>query len=158
MMTQLVRVELGKNIEESHMRNRQLIAAWAFDLGNSEKIITKKSREGKTFFVVNNHILLREIFGSMLREIQRIKSEGDYEAGKNLVEKYGVKVDFELHKEVLERWNKLNIAPFSGFINPRLVPVFNEGTIVDVNIEYPEEFTGQMLEYAEKHSFLPTQN
>jgi len=157
-MTQLVRVELGKNIEESHMRNRQLIAAWAYDLGKSDKIITKKTRDGKTFFVVNNHILLREIFGSMLREIQRIKSEGDYDAGKNLVEKYGVKVDFDLHKEVLERWKKLNIAPFSGFINPRLVPVFNDGTIVDVNIEYPEDFTGQMLEYAEKHSFLPTQN
>jgi dipeptidyl-peptidase-3 len=158
MMTQLVRVELGKNIEESHMRNRQLIAAWAYHLGKSDKIITKKTRDGKTFFVVNNHILLREIFGSMLREIQRIKSEGDYETGKNLVEKYGVKVDFELHKEVLERWKKLNIAPFSGFINPRLVPVFNDGTIVAVNIEYPEDFTGQMLEYAEKHSYLPTQN
>jgi dipeptidyl-peptidase-3 len=158
MMTQLVRVEPGKNIEESHMRNRQLIAAWAYEKGKSENIIEKKTRDGKTFFVVNNHVLLREIFGALLREIQRIKSEGDYEAGKNLVEKYGVKVDLDLHQEVLERWKKLNIAPFSGFINPRLVPVFDGENIVDVKIEYPEDFIGQMLEYGEKHSFLPTKN
>lgn len=158
MMTQLVRVEPGKNIEESHMRNRQLIAAWAFEKGKADKVIEKKTRDGKTFFVVNNHVLLREIFGALLREIQRIKSEGDYEAGKNLVEKYGVKVDLDLHQEVLERWKKLNIAPFSGFINPRLVPVFENKNIVDVKIEYPGDFTEQMLEYAEKHSFLPTKN
>ena len=158
LMTQLVRVEPGKNIEESHMRNRQLIAAWAYEMGKAENIIERKSRDGKTFFVINNHLLLREIFGAMLREIQRIKSEGDFEAGKNLVEKYGVKVDPDLHKEVLERWKKLNIAPFSGFINPRLSPVFDNEAIVDVKIEYPDDFTEQMLEYAGKYSFLPTVN
>ncbi len=158
LMTQLVRVELGKNIEESHMRNRQLIAAWAFELGKTNQVIERKSKSGKTFFTINNYPKLREIFGEMLREIQRIKSEGDFEAGKNLVENYSVKVDLELHREVLERWKKLNIAPFSGFINPRLLPVFVNENIVDVKIEYPEDFAEQMLEYAEKHSFLPTQN
>jgi len=156
LMTQLVRVELGKNIEESHMRNRQMIAAWAFELGKAENVIEKKVRDGKTYFIVNDYQKLRIIFGRMLREVQRIKSEGDYEAGKNLVENYGVKVDQYLHREVLERWKKLDIAPFSGFINPRLVPVYENGNIVDVNIEYPEDFLEQMLEYAENHSFLPT--
>nr|NQU89428.1 dihydrofolate reductase [Bacteroidota bacterium] len=158
LMTQLVRVGLGKNIEESHMRNRQLIAKWAYEKGLHDNVIEKKTKEGKTYFVINDHILLRDIFGALLREIQRIKSEGDYEAAKSLVENYGVKVNRDLHEEVLTRWKKLNIAPFAGFINPRLVPVFENDSIVDVKIEYPDDFSEQMLEYAEKYAYLPEIN
>jgi len=156
LMTQLVRVEPGKNIEESHMRNRQLIAKWAYEKGNAENVIERKVKDGLTYFVVNNYEKLRNLFGKLLSEVQRIKSEGDYEAGKNLVETYGVVVDQELHAEVLERWKKLNIAPFAGFINPKLSAVYkDDGTIKDVSIEYPDDFSTQMLEYADKYSFLP---
>lgn len=158
LMIQLVRVEPGKNIEESHMRNRQLIASWAYEKGQKDNVIEKKVKDGKTFFVVNDHQKLRIIFGQLLREVQRIKSEGDYEAGKNLVEKYGVKVDQEIHQEVLERWQKLGIAPFSGFINPRLTPIFTNGVLKDVIAEYPDDFASQMLEYSVKYSFLPVNN
>ncbi len=158
MMTQLVRVEPGKDIEESHMRNRQLIAKWAYEKGKPENVIEKKTRDGLTFFVVNDHEKLREIFGELLREIQRIKSEGDYEAAKSMVENYGVKVDREIHKEVLERWKKLNIAPFSGFINPKLIPIIIGESIEDIKIEYPDNFMDQMLEYGEKYSTLPFPN
>jgi dipeptidyl-peptidase-3 len=159
LMTQLVRVESGKNIEESHMRNRQMIAKWAYEKGLAENVIEKKTRNGKTFFVINDHLKLRSLFGELLREVQRIKSEGDFEAGKKLVETYGVKVDEEIHAEVLERWKKLNIAPFAGFINPRLEPVFeDDGTLLDVNISYPDDFAQQMMEYGEKYSFLPDYN
>ena len=159
LMTQLVRVELGKNIEESHMRNRQLIVKWAFEKGKPENVILKKVKNGKTYFVVNDYEKLRWLFGELLHEVQRIKSEGDYEAGKNLVETYGVKVDYGLHKEVLERWKKLNIAPFAGFINPKLTAVYNnDGTIKGVKIEYPDDFAMQMMEYAEGYSYLPDYN
>lgn len=154
LMTQLVRVEPGQNIEESHMRNRQLIAKWALEKGAPQNVIEKRTRDGKTYFVVNDHQKLRKIFGELLREVQRIKSEGDFEAARNLVENYGVKVDPEIHAEVLERWKKLNIAPFAGFINPRLVPVLENGSISDVKIEYPDDFTTQMLEYGRKYSLL----
>ena len=152
LMTQLVRVELGKNIEESHMRNRQLIAKWVFEKGSPTQILERKVKDGKTFFIVNDHQKLRELFGDLLAEVQRIKSEGDFEAGKNLVENYGVKVDYDLHKEVLDRWEKLNIAPYSGFINPQLKPIISHGEIADVIIEYPEDFSEQMLHYAENYS------
>lgn len=158
LMIQLVRVEPGKNIEESHMRNRQLIAAWAYEKGKPDNVIEKKVKNGKTFFVVNDHEKLRNLFGTLLCEVQRIKSEGDYEAGKNLVENYGVKVDQEIHGEVLERWKKLGIAPFSGFINPCLVPVFQQGELTNVEVFYPDDFTGQMLEYGLNYSFLPVSN
>jgi dipeptidyl-peptidase III len=158
LMTQLVRIEPGKNIEESHMRNRQLIAKWTYEKGKPENVIEKKMRDGKTFFVVNDHARLRELFGELLCEVQRIKSEGDFEAAKNLVENYGVKVDKQLHREVTERWKSLNIPPFSGFINPALVPVFENGEITDVKIEYPDNFTRQMLEYGQKYAFLPVIN
>ena len=158
LMTQLVRIELGKNIEEAHMRNRQLIAMWAFEKGKADNVIEKKIKDGKTFFVINDYDKLRNLFGQLLREIQKIKSEGDYEAGKNLVENYGVKVDQALHKEILERYKKLNIAPYAGFINPMLVPVMNGDEIIDVKIEYPDDFTKQMLLYAKEYSFLPTYN
>lgn len=152
LMTQLVRVELGKNIEESHMRNRQIIAKWAYERAKGDKIIEKKTKAGKTYFIVNDHQKLRDIFGKLLAEVQRIKSEGDYQAGKELVENYGVRVDYDLHKEVLERWKKLNIAPYAGFINPMLKPVFKEGSIIDIEIEYPEDFGEQMLYYSKNYS------
>jgi dipeptidyl-peptidase-3 len=158
LMIQLARVQPGENIEEAHMRNRQLIAMWAYEKGKPENIIEKKVRDGKTFFVINDYNKLRNLFGQLLREIQKIKSEGDYEAGKNLVENYGVKVDQALHKEILERYKKLNIAPYAGFINPMLVPVMNGDEIIDVKIEYPDDFTKQMLFYAKEYSFLPTYN
>ncbi|MGK9369394.1 dipeptidyl-peptidase 3 family protein [Melioribacter sp. Ez-97] len=158
LMTQLARVELGDDIEQAHMRNRQLVSGWVYEKGMNDNVIEKKVRDGKTFFVINDYRKLRDLFGELLREIQRIKSEGDYEAGKNLVENYGVKVDRELHAEVLERYKKLNIAPYAGFINPVLVPVMNGDEIIDVKIEYPEDFTEQMLYYAKEYSFLPTYN
>lgn len=158
LMVQLARVKLGENIEEAHMRNRQLVAKWAFEKGAKEYVIEKKQRDGKTYFVVNDYNKLRKLFGELLREIQRIKSEGDFNAGRNLVENYGVKVDPVLHKEVLERYQKLNIAPYAGFIQPKLVPIKQGEKIIDVKIEYPEDFTKQMLEYAEKYSLLNTYN
>ena len=154
LMTQLVRVELGQNIEESHMRNRQLIAKWVYEKGQSGNVIEKKVRNGKTYFVVNDHQALRKLFGDLLREVQRIKSEGDFEAARDLVENYGVKVDRKIHEEVLARWKKLNIAPFAGFLNPKLTPVFNDGKLRDVKIDYPDDFQAQMLDYGEKYAFL----
>lgn len=154
LMTQLVRVELGKNLEEAHMRNRQLIAKWAFDLGKEENVIEKIRKNDKTYFRITNHFKLREIFGIQLREIQRIKSTGDYKAASGLIEKYAVKVDFEIHQEVLERWQKLNIPPYSGFINPKLVPVLNDDKIIDIKVFYPDDFATQMLEYSEETSNL----
>jgi len=155
LMTQLVRIELGKNIEEEHMQNRQLVAAWVMEKGASENVIEKVVRDGKTYFNINDYTKLRMLFGELLKEIQRIKSEGDFEAGKALVENYGVKVDQDLHKEVLERVKPLDIAPYSGFVNPVLVPVKNDaGEIIDIKIEYPKSFIEQMLDYGKKYSFL----
>ena len=155
LMTQLRRLEPGEVVEEAHMRNRQMIAKWAFEKGAADNVIERKERDGKTFFVVNDYVKLRELFGELLREIQRIKSEGDYEAGKNLVENYGVQVDQEIHREVLERAEKLKSAPYGGFINPVLVPVEDEnGNITDVKVEYPNDFTQQMLNYSEKYGNL----
>ncbi len=154
LMTQLVRVKAGQNVEESHMRNRQLIAKWTYEKGRDENVIEKKQRDGKTYFVVNDHEKLRELFGNLLREVQRMKSEGDFDAARNLVENYGVKVDREIHEEVLQRWEKLDIAPFAGFLNPRLVPVFSNEEISDIKIEYPDDFSAQMLEYSEGYTFL----
>ena len=158
MMVQLVRLELGDNLEEAHMRNRQLVASWAYEQGKEENVIEKVTKDGKTYFVVRDYLKLREIFGRLLREMQRIKSEGDYEAGKALVENYGVKVDPVLHKEVRERNEKLGIAPYAGFINPVLVPVMEGDKLVDVKVEYPDDFTEQMLYYAKEYSYLPTYN
>jgi dipeptidyl-peptidase-3 len=155
-MQQLDRVVLGKDLEEDHMRNRQLVAAWAYDQGRADNVIERRERDGKTYFVVNDYQKLREIFGAQLRELQRIKSTGDHDAIAALVEKYGVKVDRTLHAEVLERYAKLDIPPYAGFIQPRLVPVEDNGRIVDVQIEYPDDFAAQMLEYAERYSYLPT--
>ncbi|MCB0649767.1 MAG: dihydrofolate reductase [Saprospiraceae bacterium] len=155
MMTQLRRIQPGKDIEESHMRNRQLVASWAFEKGKADNVVERVTRDGKTYFKINDYQKLRGYFGDLLREIQRIKSEGDYEAGRALVENYGVKVDQALHAEVLERAEKLNIPPYGGFINPKLVPITDaNGEITDIKVEYPDDFTAQMLEYAKDYSFL----
>ncbi|NNF33901.1 MAG: dihydrofolate reductase [Saprospiraceae bacterium] len=155
LMKQLRRIELGKDIEESHMRNRQLISKWAYEMGKDDNVIEMVTGEGKTYININDYDKLREIFGVQLRELQRIKSEGDYDAGKHLVETYGVKVDPALHKEVLDRAAKLKSPPYSGFVNPKLVPVKDaSGNITDVKIEYPDSFEEQMMEYAEKYSTL----
>lgn len=158
LMTQLARLEFGDEIEESHMRNRQLVASWAFERGAKDKVIERVQRDGKTYFVINDYDKLRVIFGELLAEIQRIKSTGDYEAGKALIETYGVKVDKALHQEVLSRYKTLGIAPYSGFIQPKLVPVYLEDELVDVLIEYPLDFAKQMLHYADNYSFLPAIN
>ncbi|MDQ2178852.1 dihydrofolate reductase [Marinifilum sp. D714] len=156
LLTQLTRIELGKDIEESHMRNRQLIAKWVFERGDNA--IEKVKKEDKTFFVVKDYEKLRGLFGELLAEVQRIKSVGDLEAGKALVENYGVKVDEDLHKEVKERFEKLNLAAYAGFINPDYHPIIENDEIVDVEISYPMDFMEQMLEYSEKYSFLPHVN
>ena len=155
LMLQLRRLEPGKDIEEAHMRNRQMIAQWAYEKGLEENVIEKRVRESKTFFVINDYEKLRGLFGELLKEIQRIKSQGDYEAGKALIENYGVKVDQELHQEVLTRYAKLKSSPYSGFINPELVPVTDEeGNITDVTVTYPNDFMKQMLSYSERYGFL----
>ncbi|WP_417589853.1 dipeptidyl-peptidase 3 family protein [Owenweeksia hongkongensis] len=154
LMLQLRRLEVGEIIEEDHMRNRQLVAKWAYETGKEDNIIEKKTLDGKTYFVINDYDKLREIFGDQLREIQRIKSEGDYEAGKKLVETYGVQVDPAIHKEVLARTEKLHIAPYNGFIQPELKPVMEGDSITDIEVNYPTDFTQQMLMYGEKYSFL----
>lgn len=158
LMTQLTRLKLGDNLEEAHMRNRQLNARWAYEHGKKDSVVVFVKKDGKTYVQVNNYEKLRELFGQLLREIQRIKSEGDYAAGKNLVETYGVQVDKELHKEVLDRFAKLNIKPYKGFIQPKLVPVMDGDKITDVKVEYPESFYQQMMEYAKQYSYLPVKN
>ena len=159
LLTQLIRIKLGDDIEESHMRNRQMVSKWAYEKGLDDNVIEKVVRDNKTYFVINNYEKLRVLFGKLLREIQRIKSEGDYEAGKNLIENYGVKVDQELHIEVLRRNAKFTSAPYSGFINPELVPVFNESNeITDIKITQPKDFATQMIDYAKKYTTLPDYN
>ena len=158
LMLQLNRIELGEKIEQAHMRNRQLVSKWVYEKGKNENVIEKKLKDGKTYFVINDYQKLRQLFGILLRDIQKITSEGDFEAAKNLVETYGVKVDKELHKEVKERYARLNIAPYKGFINPVLKPIYNGDKIIDVKIEYPEDFVEQMLYYDENYSFLPIKN
>ncbi len=155
MMTQLMRIEPGKDVEEAHMRNRKLISEWAYEHGRSENVIEMVTIEGKTFIKINDYERLRELFGELLEEIQRIKSKGDYEAGRDLVEKYAVKVDSKLHNEVLERYSRLNIAPYKGFVNPVYTPIFDtEGNIADVMIDYSEDYVSQMLRYSRDYSPL----
>lgn len=159
LITQLVRIEEGKDIEEDHMRNRQLVAGWAYEKGKKDNVIEKKTKDGKTYFVINDYEKLRVLFGELLKEIQRIKSEGDFTGGQNLVENYGVKVDKALHTEVLARYKKLGDKPYKGFIQPKLVPVMDaNGKITDVKVEYPTSFLEQCLEYGKKYGFLPNYN
>ncbi len=158
IMTQLSRIEPGKDVEESHMRNRKLIAEWCYERGQAENVIEWVTENGKRYIVVNDFEKLRTLFGELLCEMQRIKSEGDYEAGKEIVERYAVKVDPELHREVLERNAKLGIEPYGGFVNPEYRLVERGGEIVDVEISYPANYVEQMLHYGEHYSFLPTLN
>lgn len=158
LMTQLTRIQPGNNIEQAHMRNRQLISKWCYENGKGDNVIDKISKDGKTYYRINDYDKLNELLGNLLAEVQRIKSEGDYEAGKALVENYAVKVDPVLHAEVLERYSKLNLAPYGGFINPDLVPVYDGENIIDVNVEYPDDFSQQMMKYAKEYSYLPTYN
>ena len=158
MMTQLARIEPGKNVEESHMRNRKLIAEWCYERGKADNVIEMVKENGKTYVVVNDFEKLRGLFGEMLREVQRIKSEGDYEAGRELVERYAVVVDPELHKEVRDRYYALNIEPYGGFVNPEFELVEKDGKVVDVKISYPANYVEQMLGYSKNYSFLPNVN
>ena len=158
LMTQLTRLKPGAQIEEAHMRNRQLNARWAYEKGKKDKVVELVKQNGKTYVRVNDYKKLRELFGQLLREIQRIKSEGDFEAGKSLVETYGVKVDAALHAEILARYKKLNVKPYRGFIQPKLVPQSDGDKITNVRIEYPQNFFEQMMEYGKKYAFLPVKN
>ncbi|WP_071137071.1 dipeptidyl-peptidase 3 family protein [Petrimonas mucosa] len=158
-MTQLTRIEPGKDIEQAHMRNRALISNWVLDKGKAENVVEMKQRDGKTYIVVNDYEKLRGLFGQLLAEVQRIKSEGDYEAGKALVESYGVKVNQALHKEILERYAKLNLAPYKGFVNPVYKLVTDEnGKVTDVTISYNENYVDQQLRYSRQYSVLPLKN
>lgn len=154
LLTQLQRLEPGNNIEEEHMQNRQLVAAWVFEKGKKDNVIEKVSRDGKIYYNINDYTKLRTLFGELLREIQRIKSEGDYAAGKNLVETYGVKVDRATHEEVLKRVKPLDIPPYSGFVNPIFRPVMVNGKITDIKIDYGMDFVEQMLYYSKEYGTL----
>lgn len=159
LLTQLTRIEPGKDIEESHMRNRQLIAKWAYENGKAENVVEFYKSDGKPYLRINNYQKLRELFGQLLKEIQRIKSEGDFEAAKNLVETYAVKVDQQLHQEILERFKKLDLAPYAGFLNPVYeLKTWPCGTPNDVLIRYDEDYTSQMLRYSKDYGFLPMEN
>ena len=152
LFTQFTRVELGAKNTEAHMQNRKLIAQWCYEKGLKDNVIEKKTRDGKTYFVINDYPALRNLFAELLAEIQRIKSEGDYEAGKNLVETYAVNIDPQLHKEVLERYAKLNLKPYGGFVNPDIVPVVKDGKVVDYTLEYTDSFLAQQLKYGRDYS------
>ena len=155
LMTQLIRIELGDDIEEDHMVNRQWVSAWAFEKGKADNVIEKVDRDGKTYYNINDYVKLRELFGELLRETQRIKSEGDFKAAQDLVEGYGVKVDQKLHAEVLDRNQQFKSAPYSGFVNPVLEPEMNDlGEITNVRLIQPETFESQMLDYSKKYGFL----
>ncbi|WP_025742588.1 dipeptidyl-peptidase 3 family protein [Aquimarina pacifica] len=159
LMTQLIRLNLGDDVEEAHMRNRQWVSAWAFEQGTKENVIEKVTREGKTYYNVTDYEKLREIFGRLLRETQRIKSEGDFKAAEALVEDYGVKVDQTLHAEILKRNEQFTSAPYSGFVNPVLVPEMDgNGEITKINVTQPEDFVSQMLYYSKNYNFLPEVN
>ncbi len=155
LLTQIVRVKPGKEIEEAHMRNRSAISHWVFEKGKVHKVVEIIKRDNKTFVKINDYRKLQSLFGDLLREVQRIKSEGDFEAGKKLIEDYGVKVDPILHHEILERYAKLNLAPYTGFVNPMLIPVYGEnGLIIDIQVEYVNDYLGQMMYYGKNYSFL----
>ena len=152
LFTQFTRVELGAKNTEAHMQNRLLIAKWCYEKGLKDNVIEKRVRDGKTYFVVNDYEALRSLFGKLLAEVQRIKSEGDYQAGKELIETYAVEIDPVLHKEVLERYSKLNLKPYGGFVNPDIVPVLKHGKVVDYKLVYAESFLEQQLKYGKEYS------
>jgi dipeptidyl-peptidase-3 len=154
LMTQLVRIQPGKTIEQAHMRGRAMVSHWVYEKGRPENVIERVTRDGKTFVVVNDYQKLRGLYGQLLAEVQRITSEGDYEAAKALIETYGVGVDQALHAEVLERYAKLKLAPYSGFVNPVLTPVVENGRVVDVRMDLTEGYVEQMLRYGREYGFL----
>ncbi|MDD6209908.1 MAG: dihydrofolate reductase [Bacteroidales bacterium] len=159
LMTQLVRIEPGKDIEESHMRNRQLIARWVYEAGKPDNVVELREKDGKHYVVINDYQALRKLFGELLAEIQRVKSEGDYEGAKALVETYAVKVDPVLHAEVLERYKALNLAPYKGFVNPVMSLVTDsDGNVTDVTLDYTEGYADQMMRYSKEYSSLPAYN
>lgn len=159
LMTQLVRIEPGNQIEEAHMRNRAFIARWVYEKGAADKVVELKKKDGKTYVVVNDYAKVRTLFGELLAEIQRIKSTGDFEGARQLVENYAVKVDPELHAEVLERYKKLNLAPYKGFVNPKYEAVTDaDGNITDVKVSYDEGYAEQMLRYSKDYATLPYVN
>ena len=159
LLTQTVRIEPGKDIEEAHMRNRALIARWTYEHGAAEQVVELVSLNGKTYVRINRYDRLRELFGELLREIQRIKSEGDYAAARELVERYGVKVDPALHREILTRYRALHLSPYKGFINPAYTPVYDKDKkITDVRVEYGEAYDAQMLRYSRDYATLPYTN
>ena len=159
LMTQLVRINLGNEIEEAHMRNRAVIARWAYEHGRKDNVVEMVKRDGKTYVKINDYPRLRTLFGELLAELQRIKSTGDFEAARSLVETYGVKIDPELHKEVLDRYARLNLAPYKGFINPVYhVEKDANGEITDVKLDYTEAYDHQMLRYSNDYATLPYVN
>ena len=159
LMTQLVRIQLGNDIEEAHMRNRAFIARWCYEKGQADKVVELVRKNGKTYVKINDYEKLRGLFGQLLAEVQRIKSTGDFAAAQALIEGYGVKIDPELHKEVLERYEKLNLAPYKGFINPVYTAVKDaDGNITDVKVSYTEGYAEQMLRYSKDYATLPLVN
>jgi dipeptidyl-peptidase III len=155
LLTQIVRIKPGKDIEEAHMRDRSAISHWVYEKGREENVVELFRKDNKRYVKINDYFRLRNLFGDLLKEIQRVKSEGDYETGKNLIENFGVKVDPDLHAEILARYKKLNLAPYTGFVNPILLPVYNtNGDITDVKVEYPTDYLEQMLDYGRNYSFL----
>lgn len=158
LMTQLSRLKPGEQLEEAHMRNRQLNARWVYEKGKADNVVELYKKDGKTYVRINDYKHLRMLFGELLKEIQRIKSEGDYNAGKNLVENYGVKVDAELHREVLARYARLNVKPYRGFVQPKLIPIKNGDRIIDIKVEYPRSFYQQMMDFGSQYGFLPVNN
>lgn len=158
LMTQLVRIEEGKDIEQAHMRCRQLISRWAFENGKADNVIEEFKRDGETYYRINDFDKLRSLFAELLAEVQRIKSEGDYEAGKALVETYAIKFDRNLHAEVKERYSRLNLSPYGGFVNPGYEVTEKNGEITDIRLRYDDSYDGQMLGYSKEYSFLPTWN
>ena len=153
LMTQLVRIKPGHVIEEAHMRNRALIARWCYAHGDG--VVEMVKRDGKTYVRINDYQRLRQLFAELLAEIQRVKSEGDYEAARQLVEEYGIKIDADLHREVLERYRQLNIAPYKGFLNPKMIAVTDDqGEITDIRLDYSESYEEQMLRYSKEYATL----
>ncbi|HLD45820.1 MAG TPA: dihydrofolate reductase, partial [bacterium] len=155
LLKQLARIELGQDISDSHMRDRHLIASWAYEKGQTDNVIEKIIKEGKTYYVINDYQKLRGLFAQLLGEVQRIISEADYEAGKALVERYGIKINKDLHREVLDRWAKLGVAKYSLFLMPYMKPVLEGDKLVDVILEYPTDFVEQMMLFGSQYSFLP---
>lgn len=151
IFTQFVRIDLGKNVTQAHMQGRKLIAEWCFENGVADNVIEKRVRDNKTYFVINDFLKLRNLFGSLLKELQRVKSEGDYKAGRDLITKYGIEIDPTLHKELKERYATLNLKPYGGFINPDITPVVKEGKVIDYKVDYPSDFLKQMLDYGKKY-------